>query len=261
MLFLLSPAKNLNETRDMVPSAPTQPPLLDEVRLLVEALRGLAPHEIAALMRVSDKIALLNAQRFAQWHTPFTPDNAKAALYLFNGDVYEGIDAYALDAAQTAYVGSRVRILSGLYGIVRPFDLIQPYRLEMGTPFANVRGANLYRFWGGRITDWLNGELARHGDKTVVNLASAEYFKAVQPDRLDARLITPVFKERKGGDYKVVSFYAKRARGLMVRYAAQVGADDAAQLKHFDWEGYAFNEAASSEGEWVFLRDAPPVRA
>ena len=258
MFFLLSPAKNLNENRDVFPEHAAQPPLLAYAAELEEELRPLAPQQIAELMHVSDKIALLNAERFARWHTPFHRDNAKPALYLFNGDVYEGIDAYGRSAEEINYIQENVRILSGLYGIVRPLDWIAPYRLEMGTPFANRRGANLYRFWDGLITDWLNGELQPRSDKTVINLASAEYFKAVQPQRLNARIITPVFKERKDGAYKVVSFYAKRARGLMVRYAAHTAATEAEQLKGFDWEGYVFNAAASSEHEWVFLRDTPP---
>lgn len=255
MYFLLSPAKNLNEQRDIYPKIYSQPPLLAQAELLMESLRPLAPHDIAALMHVSDKIALLNAERNAAWQPPFTPDNAKPALYLFNGDVYEGIDAYGRTEAEISYIHNHVRILSGLYGIVRPLDLIQPYRLEMGTALANTRGKNLYEFWGSRVTERLNDTLKASGDNIVVNLASQEYFKVIQPKLLNARIITPVFKDGKDGVYKVVSFYAKRARGLMVRYAAEQQLEDVEQLKQFDWEGYAYNAAASSENEWVFLRD------
>ncbi|STZ75662.1 peroxide stress protein YaaA [Bergeriella denitrificans] len=254
MFFVLSPAKNLNEKDPAPISDFTQPDLLEHAAALMQELRALAPQQIAALMHVSDKIALLNAERNAAWHTPFTPQNAKQAVYMFNGDVYEGIDAPSLAPAQIQYLQSHVRLLSGLYGLLRPLDLMQPYRLEMGTPFANARGKNLYEFWGDTITNLLNDTLAAAGSDTLVNLASQEYFKSVNPKKLKARLITPVFKDEKNGQYKVISFYAKRARGLMVRYAAEHGITEAQDLQHFDYEGYAFNPAASSEDEWVFMR-------
>ena len=233
MYFLLSPAKNLNEKRDFTPKIYSQPPLLAEAEILMNDVRPLAPQQIAELMHVSDKIALLNVERNQKWQTPFTTDNAKEISYIHN----------------------HVRILSGLYGILRPLDLIQPYRLEMGTPLKNSRGKNLYEFWGSRVTERLNYTLECSEDGIVVNLASQEYFKVLQPAQLNARIITPVFKDAKGdGAYKVISFYAKRARGLMVRYAAQNAVEDVEQLKQFDLEGYAFNEAASTESEWVFLR-------
>ena len=254
MLFVLSPAKNLNE-KDPAPVAEyTQPALLAEAEKLMAEVRLLAPQQIAELMHVSDKIALLNAERNAAWHTPFTPQNAKQAVYMFNGDVYEGLDASSLGGQSVAYLQNHVRLLSGLYGLLRPLDLMQPYRLEMGTPFVNARGRNLYEFWGGRITDLLNQTLAESGGNTLVNLASQEYFKAVDTAKLNARLITPVFKDEKNGQYKIISFYAKRARGLMVRYAAEHGITEPEALKNFDCEGYAFNAAASGENEWVFLR-------
>ncbi|MDO5640307.1 MAG: peroxide stress protein YaaA [Neisseria sp.] len=254
MFFVLSPAKNLNEKDPAPVSQYSQPALLDEAEKLMAELRGLAPQDLAALMHVSDKIALLNAERNAAWHTPFTPDNAKQAVYLFNGDVYEGIDAASLPEQGVSYLQNHVRLLSGLYGLLRPLDLMQPYRLEMGTPFANSRGKNLYEFWGGRITAALNQTLAEAGSDTLVNLASQEYFKSVDPKKLNARLITPVFKDEKNGQYKIISFYAKKARGLMVRYAADRQITDPEALKSFDYEGYAFNAAASSANEWVFLR-------
>lgn len=221
----------------------------------MECLRPLAPHQLANLMHISDKIALLNTKRNIQWQTPFNQENAKAALYLFNGDVYDGIDAYARTAEEIEYINQNVRILSGLYGILRPLDWIQPYRLEMSTPLNNNKGNNLYHFWGNLITNYLNECLNNTPDKTIINLASQEYFKAIQPKHLNARIITPIFKDEKNGTYKIISFYAKRARGLMVRYAAEHAIDDAEQLKDFDLEGYIFNEAASSENEWVFLRN------
>ncbi|QMT30799.1 peroxide stress protein YaaA [Alysiella filiformis] len=256
MYFLLSPAKNLNETRDFTPKFYSLPPLLDQAEELMKDLRPLAPQQLAELMHISDKLALLNAERNAAWQPPFTPENAKQAIYMFNGDVYEGIDAYQRSEAEISYIHNHVRILSGLYGVLRPLDLMQPYRLEMGTALPNARGKNLYEFWGERITTRLNFTLGCSEDDIVVNLASQEYFKVIQPAKLNARIITPVFKDGKNGaNYKVVSFYAKRARGLMVRYAAENAIENVALLKNFDLEGYAFNAAASSENEWVFLRD------
>ena len=254
MFFVLSPAKNLNEHDPAPVSEFTQPDLLDEAEILMGELRRLSPQQIAELMHVSDKIALLNGERNTAWHTPFTPDNAKQAVFMFNGNVYEGIDAPSLAPENIQYLQQHVRLLSGLYGLLRPLDLMQPYRLEMGTAFANSRGKNLYEFWGGRITDLLNQTLAAAGSDVLVNLASQEYFKSVDTKKLNARLITPVFKDGKNGQYKVISFYAKRARGLMVRYAAEHNITEPEALQGFDYEGYAFNPAASSDKEWVFLR-------
>ena len=254
MFFVLSPAKNLNEKAPAPVKEFTQPDLLAEAEILMRQLRELAPQQIAELMHVSDKIALLNAERNAEWHTPFTPDNAKQAVFMFNGDVYEGIAADTLKPEQIQYLQQHVRLLSGLYGVLRPLDLMQPYRLEMGTAFANTRGKNLYEFWGNIITDLLNDTLAQAGSDILVNLASQEYFKSVNTKKLKARLITPVFKDEKNGKYKIISFYAKRARGLMVRYAAEHNITDPEMLKNFDYEGYSFNAAASNESEWVFMR-------
>lgn len=253
MLFVISPAKNLNENQTAPVAAYSQPDLLADAAVLMDELRRLAPQDIAKLMHVSDKIALLNAERNAAWQPPFTPENAKQAVYLFNGDVYEGLAAESQPPAGVDYLQAHLRILSGLYGLLRPLDLIQPYRLEMGTALANPRGKNLYEFWGDTIAEALNRALAEQQTDTLINLASQEYFKSVS-GKLKARLITPVFKDEKNGQYKVISFYAKRARGLMVRYAAEHQIAEPEALKHFDYAGYAFNAAASSENEWVFLR-------
>ena len=254
MFFVLSPAKNLNEKDPSPVSSFTLPDLLPEAEILMQELRQLAPQQIAELMHVSDKIALLNAERNAAWHTPFTPENAKQAVFMFNGDVYEGIAADTLKPEQIDYLQQHVRLLSGLYGVLRPLDLMQPYRLEMGTAFANTRGKNLYEFWGDKITDLLNQTLKQTDSDVLINLASQEYFKSVNTKKLNARLITPIFKDEKNGKYKIISFYAKRARGLMVRYAAEHGITEPEMLKNFDYEGYSFNEAASNEAEWVFMR-------
>lgn len=214
MFFVLSPAKNLNEKDPSPVSSFTLPDLLPEAEILMQELRQLAPQQIAELMHVSDKIALLNAERNAAWHTPFTPENAKQAVFMFNGDVYEGIAADTLKPEQIDYLQQHVRLLSGLYGVLRPLDLMQPYRLEMGTAFANTRGKNLYEFWGDKITDLLNQTLKQTDSDVLINLASQEYFKSVNTKKLNARLITPIFKDEKNGKYKIISFYAKRARGL-----------------------------------------------
>ena len=255
MFFVLSPAKNLNEKDPSPVSSFTQPDLLSEAEILMQELRQLAPQQIAELMHVSDKIALLNAERNAAWHTPFTPENAKQAVFMFNGDVYEGIAADTLKPKQIDYLQQHVRLLSGLYGVLRPLDLMQPYRLEMGTVFANSRGKNLYEFWGDKITDLLNQTLKQASSDVLINLASQEYFKSVNTKKLNARLITPIFKDEKNGKYKIISFYAKRARGLMVRYAAEHSITEPEMLKNFDYEGYSFNEAASNEAEWIFMRE------
>ena len=255
MFFVLSPAKNLNEKDPSPVSSFTQPDLLPEAEILMQEVRQLGPQQIAELMHVADKIALLNADRNAVWHTPFTPENAKQAVFMFNGDVYEGIAADTLKPEQIDYLQQHVRLLSGLYGVLRPLDLMQPYRLEMGTAFANSRGKNLYEFWGDKITDLLNQTLKQAGSDVLINLASQEYFKSVNTKKLNARQITPIFKDEKNGKYKIISFYAKRARGLMVRYAAEHGITEPEMLKNFDYEGYSFNEAASNEAEWIFIRE------
>lgn len=254
MFFILSPAKNLNETQPAPTTEHSQPALLEQSTILMAQLRELPPQALSELMGVSDKIARLNAERNAAWQPPFTPQNAKQAVYLFNGDVYEGLQAASLTPPQTAWLQQHAGLLSGLYGLLRPLDLIQPYRLEMGTKLANPRGRDLYAFWGGRITELLAERMAEARTSVLVNLASQEYFKAVQPSKLGGRLITPVFQDEKNGRYKIISFYAKRARGLMLRYAAEHALTEPEQLLDFDSEGYAFCPAASSENEWVFRR-------
>ena len=255
MLFVISPAKNLNENQTAPVAAYSQPDLLADAAVLMDELRRLAPQDIAKLMHVSDKIALLNAERNAAWQPPFTPENAKQAVYLFNGDVYEGLAAESLPPAGVDYLQAHLRILSGLYGLLRPLDLIQPYRLEMGTALANPRGKNLYEFWGDTIAEALNRALAEQQTDTLINLASQEYFKSVS-GKLKARLITPVFKDEKNGQYKVISFYAKRARGLMARYAIRQRVTTPHQLEGFDLEGYAWAPGASTPERLVFRRQA-----
>jgi len=255
MLLIISPAKTL-DYQTPTPTHPfTQPDFLDHSALLIKQLRELSPTDISSLMSISDKLAQLNAARFQAWSTPFDPDNAKQAVLAFKGDVYTGLAAETLNNKQLAFAQQHLRILSGLYGLLRPLDLMQAYRLEMGTRFANPRGKDLYQFWGSLITDQLNQTLAEQKSKVLVNLASNEYYKAVQPGSINGEIITPVFKDWKNGQFKIISFYAKKARGLMCRYAIDHEIKQPEKLQDFDYEGYAYNPAMSSEREWVFTRD------
>lgn len=254
MLTLLSPAKTLDFETPATTAEFSQPRFLDASAELIDELKQCSPDDIAQLMKLSAKLAELNAQRFADWRLPFTPDNAKAAILAFKGDVYTGLEAHTFNESQLAFAQQHVRMLSGLYGVLRPLDLMQPYRLEMGTKFANPAGKDLYQFWGDRITRSLNEELAQHDNSVVVNLASNEYFKAVQPKALQAELVTPVFKDEKNGQFKIISFYAKKARGMMAAYIVRQGIDDAQQLKQFDSAGYHYSEEDSRGNEWVFKR-------
>ncbi len=255
MLIVISPAKTLDYKTPAHSSTFSQPDLLDHAQELIDQLRDLAPADIARLMSVSDNIASLNAARFEAWQQPFTVDNAKQAVLAFKGDVYTGLDAQTLSEQQLAFAQDHLRILSGLYGLLRPLDLMQAYRLEMGSRFANHRGKDLYAFWGNIITDKLNEELVKQNSQTLINLASNEYFKSVNKKKLNAEIITPVFKDKKNGQYKIISFYAKKARGLMSRYIIDHGIDNPAELKAFNYGGYSFDDSLSDSNTWTFTRD------
>lgn len=254
MLFVLSPAKTLDY--DTPPAIPrhTMPDFIDDAAELVSILKAKSPSDIAELMSLSDALAALNVARYGSWSRRFTANNSKQAVLAFNGDVYEGLDASSLDEARLGYLQDHLRILSGLYGVLRPLDRMQPYRLEMGTRLANGRGKDLYAFWGDRVTDALNAEIENRNYKVLVNLASEEYFKVVKPKQLMVPVITPVFEDWKNGAYKIISFHAKRARGLVMRYAAQRGIADAEKLKSFDSEGYAYDAQNSTDLVWRFRR-------
>jgi cytoplasmic iron level regulating protein YaaA (DUF328/UPF0246 family) len=254
MLIVLSPAKTLDYESPLVTGEHTLPGFLDHSAELIAELRKLAPAEIASLMRVSDPLAALNASRYASWTPQFSSGNARPAVLAFNGDVYAGLNASTLPAPAMSHLQLHVRILSGLYGLLRPFDLMQPYRLEMGTRLKNARGANLYAFWGRLITDALENEVAQRSATALVNLASEEYFKVVRPELLSVPVITPLFEDWKNGRYKVISFYAKRARGLMARYAAVNSIVAPEQLKEFDLDGYAYEAGHSDAHRWIFRR-------
>jgi cytoplasmic iron level regulating protein YaaA (DUF328/UPF0246 family) len=259
MLTVISPAKTLDFDTPAGTRKKTQPQLIEFAEQLVEDARGLAPTEIQGLMGVSEKIADLNYQRFMNFTTPFTLQNAKQALLAFKGDVYLGLEADTLDKEQLDFAQHHLAILSGLYGVLRPLDLMQPYRLEMGLTFANRGGKNLYEFWGGEITRTLQKGLKKSGSKVLVNLASNEYFRSVQAGDLDADIITPVFKDLRGGKYKVISFFAKKARGQMARFIIDKELNEAEGLKKFKRDGYRFNKAESTARNWVFTRDEPPI--
>ena len=260
MIIVLSPAKSLDYDTPAHIETHTIPDFVDDAAELIAGLRRLSPQQIGSLMSISDPLARLNFQRYADWSKQFSQTNAKQAVLAFNGDVYEGFDAKSLSPADLDYAQQHVRVLSGLYGLLRPLDLLQPYRLEMGTRFENARGKDLYAFWGERITHAINAQIERNREvaarsaNVLVNCASNEYFKAVKPKKLAAPVITPVFEDWKGGRYKIISFHAKRARGLMARYAVEnrVAAPEA--LKAFDVEGYAFDADASNDSTYVFRR-------
>ena len=254
MLTLISPAKTLDYETPTTTEAFTQPTQLTQSRKLIRRLRELGSDELARMMSISDNLAELNRKRFRQWKTPFKPENARQALFAFKGDVYLGLDAYSLDEAGLDFAQQHLRILSGLYGLLRPLDLMQPYRLEMGTRLSTETGSNLYQFWDDRIITALNQELQQTDSSSLINLASNEYFKVIKPARLKAEVITPAFREWRKGEYRFISFSAKKARGLMSRYMIDQRIDQPEGLKDFDYEDYRFNPELSSAGDWVFTR-------
>jgi cytoplasmic iron level regulating protein YaaA (DUF328/UPF0246 family) len=254
MLIVLSPAKTLDYASPVATTAHSLPDFIPRSAELISLLKKLSPAEVGTLMQISDPLAHLNADRYASWSKKFNFDNARQALLAFNGDVYEGLDARSLRAPQLQWAQEHLRILSGLYGVLRPLDLMQAYRLEMGTRLANPKGKDLYAFWGQQVTQALNIALEAQQSKALINLASEEYFKVVQYGALSAPVITPVFQDWKGGKYKIISFYAKRARGLMARFAIDKKIANPQQLKKFDSEGYAFDAASSDETSWLFKR-------
>ena len=252
MLIVISPAKTLDFETAPPTSTSTQPEMLKDSELLIEILREKSSVDIERLMKVSSKIAELNVARYHSWSQPFTVDNAKQAVFAFKGDVYTGLEAETFSTQDLTYAQDHLRILSGLYGVLRPLDLMQPYRLEMGVRLANPEGANLYKFWGSAITEKLNEQL---GDsELLLNLASNEYFKSVQIKSLDAKVVTPVFKDWKNGEYKLISFYAKKARGAMSAWVLKNKVDCLEGLTRFDSDGYKYSKELSDELNPVYLR-------
>ena len=254
MLTLLSPAKSLDYESPLLIERSTQPRLKADIAELVEQLQALSAADIASLMHVSDKLAVLNHERFQNFGRSFTKKNSRQAILAFVGDVYQGMSLADWTPEDLAVAQANLRILSGLYGVLRPLDLMQAYRLEMGTRFENNRGKNLYQFWGERITDLLNADLKKSNSEVVLNLASKEYFSAVIPSKLQGRLISPVFKDEKNGKYKIISFYAKKARGLMADFVVKHDLKEANDILQFASDGYVYDAESSTAEQPVFLR-------
>jgi len=256
MLFLLSPAKALDYETPAHVASHTQPLFTSQSAELIEVLKTQSPQQISSLMKLSDKLSGLNVARYEAWSPKFTAKNSKQAALAFNGDVYEGLNAKTLSEPDLQWAQAHVCILSGLYGVLRPLDWMQPYRLEMGTALATARGKNLYQFWGSEISNYLNERAAADASPVVVNLASEEYFKVVDRKALKPRVVTCVFQELKAGQYKIISFMAKRARGLMVRYAVEKKLNSVKKLESFDLEGYVFSPDVSEHDRLVFRRQS-----
>jgi uncharacterized protein len=254
MIIVISPAKSLHEKAPIIHGNYSTAEFLPEAENIVSVLKKKKPAQLSKLMDISPKLADLNYQRFQEWALPFSPENAWQAVLMFNGDVYQGLKAETFSAAEFETAQQHLRILSGVYGLLKPLDLIQPYRLEMGTNISIARKKNLYEFWKTKITAKLNQELAESGQKELINLASNEYFSAIDTRKLKARIITPAFKEHKNGQYQMVSFFAKKARGLMSRFIIQNQITDPEEMKAFDLDGYYFNNQLSKENNWVFTR-------
>jgi cytoplasmic iron level regulating protein YaaA (DUF328/UPF0246 family) len=256
MLSVISPAKSLDFESPPQTRMHTQPGFLEKSQQLIAELKPLSPQDLSKLMKISDKLASLNAARYQEWEPPFNLANAKQAALAFTGDVYSGLDAKSLDTKALEFGQQHLRILSGLYGLLRPLDLIQPYRLEMGTKLSNPEGKDLYAFWKSTLTTSINRELDKQKNRALVNLASQEYFKALDSQQLKAEVITPVFKDWKNGQYKIISFHAKKARGLMSRFILENQIDQAQDLKAFEMEGYSYNAGLSEGNSWVYTRKA-----
>ena len=255
MLILISPAKTLDFDSTPVTQKHSLPEFTQEAAKLIDQLRDFSVQDVAKLMKLSDKLASLNVARYSSWSTEHTPENARQALLAFRGDVYTGLDADSLSEEDFDFAQQHLRILSGLYGVLKPLDLMQPYRLEMGTKLETPAGNTLYKYWGDQLTERLNQDAAQAENSLVINLASNEYFGAINPKQLSGTLISPVFKDWKNGQYKIISFYAKKARGLMSRYLIQNRIDRAEELLNFDLEGYYFSPEHSTPEAPVFLRD------
>ena len=253
MLTVISPAKKLDYSSTVEPQAHTQPELLSHAKELLKGLKTLSPQDVCALMGLSDKLGALNYERFQEWRTPFNQKNARQAVLAFKGDVYQGLDAQSMSAGELAWAQDNLRILSGLYGLLRPLDLMQPYRLEMGTKYSNARGNDLYKFWGNIITDEINKVLVGK-TPVLLNLASNEYFKSVQTKDIKGQIISPQFMDKKDDKYKIISFYAKKARGVMSAYIIKNKITDVEKIKGFDSDGYSYNAAMSEGDKWVFTR-------
>ena len=254
MLIVISPAKSLDYKTPPVTDLFTMPELLDESEKLLNKLRKMSPKKLSDLMGISTQLGQLNYERFQTWHRPFTPENAKQTVLAFSGDVYQGLDANTLSEEQLLKLQDKLRILSGFYGVLKPLDLMQPYRLEMGTKFKYQRSADLYAFWKKKIIPKIKEAIIESGSNTLVNLASNEYYKSIDTKKLGCEIVTPEFKDMKNGQYKMISFFAKKARGLMTRFIIENDIDNSEDLQAFDSEGYVFNPRLSKNAKPVFTR-------
>ena len=254
MILVISPAKSLYDHSPVQLDRFTQAEFLPEAEKVVSVMKKKKPAQLAKLMSISPKLAELNYQRFQEWTLPFSPENAWQAVLMFSGDVYQGMKAETFSEAEFETAQKHLRILSGVYGLLKPLDQIQAYRLEMGTSIVVARKKNLYEFWKTKITNSLNQEFDETGQKELINLASNEYFSAIDTKKLKARIITPAFKEQKNGKYEMVSFFAKKARGMMCRFIIQNQITDPEEIKAFDRDGYYFNNQLSKGDQWVFTR-------
>ncbi|MBW6536557.1 MAG: peroxide stress protein YaaA [Mariniphaga sp.] len=254
MLIVISPAKSLDFKTKSTTQEYTIPEFLNDSEKLVSKLQKMSAKKLSDLMNISADLGNLNYERYQTWQLPFTPENAKQAVLAFNGDVYTGLDAPTLSEEKLKLAQQKLRILSGLYGVLKPLDLMQPYRLEMGTKFGVGRAKDLYTFWGNKITKKIQEAIEESGSKILVNLASNEYYKSIDAKKLDAEVVTPAFKDMKNGEYKMISFFAKKARGLMTRFILENDIDNTDDLQAFDAEGYVFNPRLSKPGAPVFTR-------
>ncbi len=254
MIAILSPSKTLNDKKTVEVNTYSLPEFLDDSKQLVEILKEYSPGKLSKLMNINPKLSNLNAERYIQWTDKFSPKNASPALLTFQGEVYNGLKAEELDINDLEYAQDHVRILSGLYGVLRPLDLMKPYRLEMGTPLKNKRGKDLYEFWGDRLTLSLKKELGQHKEKVLVNLASNEYFQAIDKEELGVRVVSCQFKEEREGKFKFITVYGKKARGLMTRFIINNQIDKPEDLKAFDLDNYYYNSELSGEDDFVFTR-------
>ncbi|PCH63181.1 MAG: peroxide stress protein YaaA [SAR86 cluster bacterium] len=254
MIIVISPAKSLDFESKVNTRKFSQPEFLDDSKQLISELKKLSPDDIAELMNISAKLAELNYSRFANWTLPFEPDNAKQAIFAFTGDVYLGLNSEEFSSSDLNFAQKHLRILSGLYGLLKPLDLIQAYRLEMGSRFKNKKGNNLYEFWGSKLTETINNQLANSRDKLLINLASKEYFGSIKTSSIDGEIISPVFKDYSKGKYKIISFYAKKARGFMSAYLIKNKISSAKHLLDFNTEGYRYSKQDSTPSQPVFLR-------
>ena len=257
MLAVISPAKTLDYESACPAHTPSYPDFLDEAGELISVLRKKSRPQLSDMMGISDKLADLNFQRYKDWKQPFNEDNARAALLAFKGDVYTGFTLDSYGKRDFQFAQKQLRILSGLYGLLRPLDLMQPYRLEMGTKLKTPKGKDLYEFWDLKVTEAVDAAVKNSGSEYLINLASNEYFNSIKKEALQSSVITPIFKDLKNGTYKIVSFYAKKARGMMCDYMIRNRVKDPEGLKKFDTGGYRYNKDLSDNVSWVFTRDEP----